>query len=54
MKILVTDDNIDLADGLGFVMVTTLGGTIYPVIPVLYGLASLVSIAVLNARWKGR
>ena len=41
-------------DVLGFVMVTTLGGTVYPIIPVLYGLASLVSIAVLNARWKAR
>ena len=41
-------------DVLGFVMVTTLAGTVYPVIPVLYGLASLVSIVVLNARWKGQ
>ena len=41
-------------DVLGFVMVTTLAGVVYPIIPVLYGLASLVSIAVLNARWKGR
>jgi len=40
-------------DVLGFVMVTTLAGTVYPIIPVLYGLASLVSIMVLNARWKG-
>ena len=40
-------------DVLGFVMVTTLAGTVYPIIPVLYGLASLVSIIVLNARWKG-
>ena len=40
-------------DVLGFVMVTTLGGTVYPIIPVLFGLASLISIMVLNSRWKG-
>ena len=40
-------------DVLGFVMVTTLAGTAYPAIPVIYGLASLVSIMVLNTRWKG-
>jgi NADH:ubiquinone oxidoreductase subunit 3 (subunit A) len=40
-------------DVLGFVMVTTLGGTVYPIIPVLFGLASLISILVLNSRWKG-
>ena len=40
-------------DVLGFVMVTTLGGTVYPIIPVLFGLASLFSIIVLNSRWKG-
>lgn len=40
-------------DVLGFVMVTTLGGTVYPIIPVLFGLASMFSIIVLNSRWKG-